>query len=125
MTGSIIDLILTSGWRGNLPPIQTILSSPAACASENLPVATTLMLRHETSGRVKKVFRSTPHRINAEAVEAAVKFYRAELPRVVAKLGACGSKIAFHTHVQDLQTSIRKPWMMKVNPKPPRHIAAW
>ena len=125
MSGSTIDLMLLSGWKGKLPPIPTILMSPAACASDHLPIAMTIRIRQEQSGRAKEVFLPTPHRMNEDALNAAALWYQSQLPRLAAKMRACGSKVAFDAHVHDLQEVIRKPWMLKVKPKPQRHTAVW
>ena len=125
MSGSTIDLMLIAGWKGKLPPTPTILTSPAACASDHLPIAMTISIRQEQRGRAKEVFLPTPHRRNEETMKAAALLYQTKLPRLAAKLRACGSKIAFDAHVHELQATIRKPWMLKVKPRPQRHTAGW
>ena len=81
--------------------------------------------RKRTSSWAKEIFLPSPHRRNSEAGEEARKLNRVELPRLAAKFRACGSKIAFDAHIEELQTLIRKPWMVKVKEKPPRHTDAW
>ena len=125
MAGSTIDLILISGWKGKLPPTPKIITSPPACASDHLPITMTFTLHNDLSGRAKEIFLPTPHRRNDEAVRAAAIQYNDRLPRLAAKLRACESKVAFFAHVDEMQTLIRKPWMLKVKPKPQRHTARW
>lgn len=83
----MVDLMMASGWKCKLPPIPTILTSPSACPSDHLPIATKISLRQGMSGRVKEVFLSTPHSMNAEAVQVAAHLYKAQLPLSAAKLG--------------------------------------
>lgn len=89
MSGSTIDFLLISGWKGTLPPIPTILMSPAACARNHLPIAVNITLHQEQSECAKKVVLLTSHHMNAERIKAAVKLFDTQLPKLAAKLRAC------------------------------------
>jgi len=125
MVGSTIDLMLIAGWKGKRPPTPTIITSPAACASDHLPIATVIKLGKKSNRRAKEIFLPSPHRRNSEAGDVACKLYRQELPKIASKLRACGSKIAFDAHVEELQQMVRMPWMVTVKEKPPRHTESW
>lgn len=47
------------------------------------------------------------------------------MPRMAAKLRAIGSKVRFDAHVAEMKAVIRKPWMLRVKPKPQIHTAVW
>lgn len=98
---------------------------PPAFASDNLPMAVTLSLRSEKNERAKKVFFPTPHRLNAEAVQAAVLQYQSQLLRLAANLRTFGSKVAFDVKDDELRALIRKPCVLKVRPNPQRHTSVW
>lgn len=125
ISGSKIDFILLLGWKGKLASILTTLASPAACASENLPIVMSITLHPQQGEFVKEVLLFTPHHMKANAVKAANKLYKEQLPRLVSKMRACGSKIAFYAHVKELQALFRKPWMKNVKLKPQCHTAEW
>lgn len=117
MSGSSKDLILISGWKGKLP-IPFILISPAACPRDHLSIVMTIRLRQDQSGRAKIVFIATPHKMSAEAKHAAALYCKAQLPRLEAKMSACGSVRRFDKNVEEIQAVIRKPCMVKVKPQP-------
>lgn len=114
MTGSKIYLKLVSGWKGKFPAIPTILRSPAACVGDYLPIKLAVVVCQAQSGRVKEVFLPTPYRMKKGAVQAAVQLYNAQLPRLAAKVRACGSTMRFDEHVDEPQTIIRKHRMTKL-----------
>ena len=97
-----------------MPPTPTIIISPHACGSDHLPITVQIPIENKTNRRAKEIFLPSPHRRNSETGEEARKLYRHELPQLAAKLRACGSKVAFDAHVEELQAIIRKPWMLKV-----------
>lgn len=82
---------------------------PVVYASDHLLILISIRLRQEQSGRENKVLLPTPHRINAEAVQASAIKYNAQLPRLEAKLRACGVKVRFDVHFVKVQEMIRKP----------------
>lgn len=115
MALSTTELMVIAGWNGKFPPTPTIMTSPAACASDHLQKALILTLRNERSGRAKEVFLPTPHRIKFEAGKTTEKLYVNEFPKLLAKnLRACGSNVTFDAYVHDMQTQIYKDLMMKV-----------
>lgn len=124
MAGSLVDLMFITGWKGNPPPVSGILNAPAALASDHLPIVVTVRTRQEMNGLAKEIFLPTPHRMKDEAMETAAALYRADFPRVAAKIRACGSHVAFHGHIEDLQAVILKPWILKMEPKSERHTSA-
>lgn len=78
MVGSKINLMMISGWKGNLPPTKTILASSAACASDHdwqvhLPIVTKISLRQDVKGRKKKVFLPTSHYRSEKAVQESAQ----------------------------------------------------
>ena len=75
--------------------------------------------------KAKEIFLPSPHRRNQEASEAARKIYRSDLPKMASKLRECGSRMAFDALVEEMQAAIRKPWMVTVKEKPPRHTQKW
>ena len=75
--------------------------------------------------KAKEIFLPSPHRRNEEASEAARKIYRIDLPKIASKLRACGSRIEFDALAEGMQTAIRKPWMVTVKERPPRHTQKW
>lgn len=105
ISGSKIDL--PQDIKGIPPPIPTITSSPAACASDHMPIETLLTQRDDKGRTVKEFFLPTTHRQNSEAADAALELYRGQMPSLTANLRAFGSKLAFVAHVDELQTMIR------------------
>ena len=73
MSGSTIDLMLISGWKGRQPPTPTIITSPPACASDHLPIGMVISLGSKVIRKAKEIFLPSPHRRNEEASEAARK----------------------------------------------------
>lgn len=110
---------------GNLHPIPTNLTPLAACASDNLLIAMTIMMHYDMSRRDRKVFLPTPHRMNAKVVHSATLWYNSQLPRLAAKVRACASTVRFYEHVKKLQAVIRNAWMLKIKPKPLQNTAVW
>ena len=88
MSGSTIDLMLISGWKGKMPPIPLIITSPSACASDHLPIAMVITIGAKTSKRAKEIFLPSPHRRNSAAGDTAWKLYRDGLPRLASNLRA-------------------------------------
>ena len=113
--------MLISGWKGRRPPTPTIITSPPACAGDHLPIGMVISFGTKAIRKAKEIFLPSPHRRNEEASEAARKFYTSDLPKISSKLRACGSRIAFDALVEEMQTAIRKTWMVTVKEKPPRH----
>lgn len=86
MAGSTIDFMIISVWKGKLPPTTSIITFPAACASDHFPISVIITIWRKMSDRAKKLFLPTQHRINSEAVQEAALQYRAQLQRLAAKM---------------------------------------
>ena len=110
--------------EGQPPPRPKVLASPAACASDHLPISVRLDLRIPIQ-KAKSVFLPTPRRMESVVADEARQLYRAELPRLASLLRAAGTRLAFHAHVEEMHSIIRVPWMKKVKPKPRRHSPQW
>ena len=97
LAGSVIDLMLVSGWKGCPPPRPKVLASPAACASDHLPISVRLDLRIPIE-KAKSVFLPTPRRMESVVADEARQLYSAELPGLASLLRAAGTRLAFHAH---------------------------
>lgn len=92
------------------------MTSPAECASNHMLIEMLIMLSKNESVGAKKIFPPLPHKRNSAAGNVARTLNRVDLKRLAAKpkLRACGLKIVFHVHVEELQDVIEKPWMVTV-----------
>lgn len=66
----------------------------------------TVMLRQDQSGRAKKLFFHTPHRMNTEERQASALQYNAHLPRLEAYLRTWRSNVRLDAHAEKLQALI-------------------